>query len=49
MTGMLSEEHERWIEARGFDLETVTRYGLYTHRQCQDGRVLVVPIAATVK
>ena len=48
MTGMLSEEHERWIEARGFDLETVTRYGLYTPRQCQDG-VLVVPIAATVK
>ena len=43
MTGMLSEEHEKWLEARGFDLETVTRYGLYTDRQCQDGRVLAVP------
>jgi twinkle protein len=43
MTGMLSEEHEKWLETRGLDLEVVTRYGLYTDRQSQDGRELVIP------
>ena len=43
MTGMLSEEHQRWLEARGLDLEVVTRYGLYTDRQSQGGRDLVIP------
>ena len=43
MTGMLSEEHERWLEARGLDLELVTRYGLFTDRQSQDGRDLAIP------
>ena len=43
MTGMLSEEHEKWLEARGFDLEVVTRYGLYTDRQSHNGRDLVIP------
>jgi twinkle protein len=43
MTGMLSEEHERWLEARGLDLETATRYGLYTDRQSQGGRDLAIP------
>ena len=50
MTGMLSEEHEKWLEARGFDLETVTRYGLYTE-QAMPGwaRCSPFPIAATVR
>jgi twinkle protein len=43
MTGMLSEEHERWLEARGLDLEVVTQYGLYTDRQSQGGLDLVFP------
>lgn len=43
MTGMLSDEHAKWLEERGFDLETVTRYGLYTDRQSQGGRDLVIP------
>jgi len=44
MTGMLSDEHARWLEEeRGLDLEVVTRYGLYTDRQSQSGRALVVP------
>jgi twinkle protein len=43
MIGMLSEEHERWLEKRGLDLEVVTRYGLYTDRQSQGGRDLVIP------
>ena len=41
---MLSDEHARWLEdERGLDLEVATRYGLYTDRQCQDGRELVIP------
>ena len=43
MTGMLSEEHQRWLEARGLDLEVVTRYGIYTDRQSPDGRDLAIP------
>ena len=43
MTGMLSEEHQQWLEARGLDLEVVTRYGLYTDRQSPGGRDLVIP------
>jgi len=43
MTGMLSGEHEKWLEARGLDLEVVTRYGLYTDRQSPGGRDLVFP------
>jgi hypothetical protein len=43
MTGMLSEEHEKWLEARGLDLEVATRYGLYTDWQNPDGRDLVIP------
>jgi twinkle protein len=43
MTGMLSEEHTRWLEARGLDLEVVTRYGIFTDRQRQKGRVLAIP------
>jgi hypothetical protein len=43
MTAMLSEEHERWLEARGFDLEMVSKFGLYTDRQSPGGRDLVIP------
>jgi twinkle protein len=43
MTGMLSEEHQQWLEARGLDLEVVTQYGIYTDRQSRDGRDLVIP------
>ena len=43
MTGMLSEEHTKWLEARGFDLEVVTRYGLYTDRQSPGERALAIP------
>src|SRR5262245_43599004 len=43
MTGMLSEEHQKWFQARGFDLEIVIRYGIYTDRQSQGGRDLVIP------
>jgi twinkle protein len=43
MPGMLSEEHEKWLEARGLDLEVATRYGLYTDRQSPAGRDLVIP------
>jgi twinkle protein len=39
----LNEEHEKWLEARGFDLEVVTRYGLYTDQQSTSGRDLVIP------
>lgn len=43
MTAMLSEEHAKWLESRGLDLEIVTRYGIYTDRQSQSGRDLVIP------
>ena len=43
MTGMLSEEHTKWCEARGLDLEIVSKYGLYTDRQSPGGRDLVFP------
>jgi twinkle protein len=43
MTGMLSEEHQKWLEARGIDLEVATRYGLYTDRQSPGGRELAIP------
>jgi twinkle protein len=43
MTEMLSEEHEKWLEARGFDLEVVTRFGIFTDRQSQGGRDLAIP------
>ena len=43
MTGMLSEEHERWLVARGLDLEVATKYGLYTDRRSQGGPELVIP------
>jgi twinkle protein len=43
MTDMLSEEHQQWFEARGFDLELVTRYAIYTDWQSQGGRVLAIP------
>jgi twinkle protein len=43
MTGMLSEEHQKWLEGRGLDLEIATSYGLYTDRQSHDGRDLVIP------
>jgi twinkle protein len=43
MTGMLSEEHQKWLTARGLDLETATRYGLFTDRQSPGGRDLVIP------
>jgi twinkle protein len=43
MTDMLSEEHQAWLEGRGIDLEVATRYGLYTDRQSQGGRDLVIP------
>jgi twinkle protein len=43
MTDMLSEEHQAWLEERGIDLEVATRYGLYTDRQSQGGRDLVIP------
>jgi twinkle protein len=43
MTALLSEEHSKWLEARGFDLEVVTRYGLFTDRQSQGGRALAIP------
>jgi twinkle protein len=43
MTGMLSDEHQKWLEARALDLEVATRYGLYTDRQSQAGRDLVIP------
>ena len=43
MTGMLSEEHTKWLEARGLDLEIVSKYGLYTDRQSPGGRDLVFP------
>ena len=43
MTGMLSEEHERWLVERGLDLEVATNYGLYTDRQSQGGLELVIP------
>jgi twinkle protein len=42
MTGMLNEEHEKWLEARGLDLEVATHYGLYTDRQSPGGRDLVI-------
>jgi twinkle protein len=42
MTG-LSEEHQKWLEARGLDLEVAARYGLYTDRQSASGRDLVIP------
>ena len=38
MTGMLSEEHERWLVARGLDLEVATNYGLYTIGKATVGR-----------
>src|SRR5262245_34387286 len=40
---MLSDEHQEWLEARGLDLEVVTRYGLFTDRQSQGGRGLAIP------
>jgi hypothetical protein len=44
MTGMLSDEHQRWLEEdRGFDLEIVTRYGVFTDRQSPGGRDLAFP------
>lgn len=43
MTAMLSEEHAKWLEERGFDLEIATSYGLYTDRQSRNGRDLVIP------
>jgi twinkle protein len=43
MTDMLSEEHQKWLEARGIDLEVATRYGLFTDRQSQGGRDLAIP------
>ena len=43
MTGMLNEEHEKWLEARGLDLEVATHYGLYTDRQSPGGRDLAIP------
>ena len=43
MTGMMSDEHAKWLEARGLDLEIVTRYGLFTDRRNPDGRDLVIP------
>jgi twinkle protein len=43
MTGILSEQHQKWFEARGLDVEIVTRYGIFTDRQSQDGRDLVIP------
>jgi twinkle protein len=42
MAGMLSEEHERWLEARGLDLEVATRYGIFTDWQSPGGRDLVI-------
>jgi len=42
-TAMMSEEHEKWIEARGLDLEIAIRYGLFTDRQSPDGRDLTIP------
>jgi hypothetical protein len=48
MTGMLSEEHQKWLEARGLDLEIVTRYGLFTDRQSQGGRDLVIETARSL-
>jgi twinkle protein len=43
MTGMLSEEHTKWLEERALDLEIVSKYGLYTDRQSPGGRDLVIP------
>jgi twinkle protein len=43
MTGMLSEEHQKWLERRGIDLELATSYGLCTDRQSPGGRDLVIP------
>jgi twinkle protein len=43
MTGMLSDEHTKWLEARGLDIEIVTRYGLFTDRRSQAGRDLAIP------
>jgi twinkle protein len=43
MTQMLSDEHQQWLEERGFDLEVATRYGIFTDRQSQGGRVLAIP------
>src|SRR5262249_8429657 len=43
MTEMLSDEHAKWLEARGIDLEVATQYGLYTDRQSQGGRDLAIP------
>ena len=43
MTGMLSDEHAKWLEARGLDLEIVTRYGVFTSRRRPDGRELAIP------
>jgi twinkle protein len=43
MTGMLSEEHTKWLEDRRLDLEIVSKYGLYTDRQSPGGRDLVIP------
>jgi hypothetical protein len=43
MTGMLSEEHQKWLEGHGLDLEIATRYGFYTDRQSHAGRDLVIP------
>lgn len=39
----LSVEHARWLEARGLDLEVAIRYGLFTARQSEHGRVLAIP------
>jgi twinkle protein len=45
MTGMLSDEHQRWLEVdRGLDLEIVTRYGVFTDRQSPGGRDLAFPV-----
>jgi twinkle protein len=44
MTGMLSDEHQLWLEQeRGLDLEIVTRYGVFTDRQSLGGRDLAFP------
>ena len=45
MTGMISDEHQRWLEQeRGLDLEIVNQYGVFTDRQSPDGRDLAFPI-----
>ena len=43
MTAMLSEEHTKWLEGRGIDLEVATEFGIYTDRQSPGGRDLAIP------